>query len=139
MSIFMNSPVGYLTVTARLISVNLTGIALLHLSAEVVRRRFAHIVARDRDRWHRMFIGVRNAGRKIELRQRSDGVVSTPAALYARGGRRRAPILRVALTDISGASPRNRCPGAKRCSPRFSTERRGHSGRRRLGKYSSRT
>ena len=109
MDLYEFAPVGYLTVTAEgLISeVNLTGAALLHLERKkLVRRRFAHFVApRDRDRWHRMFIGVMQHAKPQDSEfalERGDGVVFHARLHCMRVvADERAPILRVALTDIS--------------------------------------
>jgi diguanylate cyclase (GGDEF)-like protein/PAS domain S-box-containing protein len=103
------APGGYLTVTAEgLISeVNLTGAGLLHVERKkLLRHRFARFVAPgDRDRWHRMFIGVmrqqEQQDAEFEL-ERGDGVVFHARLNCLRMvADERAPVVRVALTDIS--------------------------------------
>jgi len=104
------APVGYLTVTAEgLISeVNLTGATLLQVERKkLLQRRFAHLIAPgDRDRWHRLFIGALRHDERQNSEfalERGDGVVFHARLDCVRivAADESAPVLRVALTDIS--------------------------------------
>ncbi|MEN6587898.1 MAG: ATP-binding protein [Sulfuricella sp.] len=106
--IYEFAPIGYLILTREgLISeINLTGAELLgEARKELIRRRFAQFVAmEDRDCWYRHLLQTlqRSDRQNCELSlQRDDGTVFHASLDCLRVGDDAAPVIRVALTDIS--------------------------------------
>ena len=101
------APVGYLTLSTdgMIVEVNLTGVTLLGKERRILlQNRFAQLViAADRDRWIRHFMNVKQGDgqRSVELSlQRGDGTV-LEARLECVRAEGSAPVVRIALSDIS--------------------------------------
>jgi len=109
------APVGYVSISREglIEEINLTGSALLGIDrAQLVKRRFSAFVApEDRDRWHRLFLGMMAHGNgekqafNLEMASVGGPVFHAHLNCLRREVLGAPPILWVALSDISHIKP----------------------------------
>ena len=105
------APVAFITINreGQICEINLTGSALLGVDrARLVKRRFSTFVApQDRDRWHRLFLNMMEHAKDgkqafgLEMTRADDSTFHAYLDCLRREALDSAPMLRVALTDIS--------------------------------------
>ena len=103
------APVGYLTLdeSCLIVEANLTGAALLGVTRkELLRRRFAaFVIPAEQERWARLFVGALRSSEKAQidlaLQRRDGGVWHARLDCLRAAVNRAAPVLRIALADIT--------------------------------------